>query len=86
MVCYPIFDFSPKTRILHVHKHAFVKNKPNGMFNRKSMRLQKTLKITNEPILKNREMSVTKVLTNDYNRLDTWYRRKTKPFQSHFVQ
>ncbi len=43
-----------------------------------SMRLQKTLKMTNKAILKIDQMNVTKVLTSDYNRLDTWYRRKNK--------
>jgi hypothetical protein len=44
----------------------------------KSMSFQKTLIITNKAILKIDHMNVTISLTNDYNRLDTWYRGKNK--------
>ena len=42
------------------------------------MSYQKTLKIPNKANLKIDLMSVTKVLTTDYNRMDTWCRGKNK--------
>ncbi len=40
--------------------------------------IQKTLNIPNKANLKMTQMFVTKVLTTDYNRMDTWYRGKNK--------
>ena len=59
------------------------------------MSFQKTLKMTNKAILRQSstkkfgagkidQMSVTNVLTNDYNRLDTWYREKNKAISKPF--
>ncbi len=45
---------------------------------------QKTLKMTNKAILKINQMIVTNALTKDYNRVDTWYRRKNKPISKPF--
>ncbi len=50
----------------------------------KSMSYQKALKITNKAILKIDQMRVTISLTNDYNRLDTWYRGKNKAISKPF--
>ncbi len=43
-----------------------------------SMMYQKTLKIPNKANLKMTQMNVTKELTTDYNRMDTWCRGKNK--------
>ncbi len=62
----------------------FCKTNPIYKNERWSMTHQKTLKITNKAILKIDQMNVTIVLTNDYNRMDTWYRGKNKPISKPF--
>jgi hypothetical protein len=38
----------------------------------------------NKPNLQKSQMNVNKVLTRDYDKMDTWSIRKTKPIQSQF--
>jgi len=49
-----------------------------------------TKKIPNKANLKIDLMNVTKVLTTDYNRMDTWWRGKnkpnSKPIKANFMQ
>ncbi len=52
-----------------------MQNEPNGMLlvlkSQWSMSFQKTLKIPNKANLENDPMTITNVLTTDYNRKDT---------------
>ncbi len=68
----------PKNGDFGIFRKPFYAKRTQWYVYGKSMRRQKTLNIPNKANLKIDPMTITNVLTIDYNRMDTWYRGKNK--------